>query len=113
MAIPLKGEALVTVEAGEFTLAFTLGACAAVEGQFGGKPFNDVMASLQSDSPPTATLLVVIWAALKKHHGLTLDEVGNLVSLADMEAWGDGIGRALAAQSQETSGSRPPKAKAA
>ena len=65
MAIPMKGEHTVTVGAGEFTLAFTLGACAAIEGQFEGRGLQSILSDVQGDDPKVTTLLVIIWAGSK------------------------------------------------
>lgn len=111
MANPLKGEALVKVEAGEFTLAFDLGACVAIEKQ-GGKPLQEVLAQLDVEHPPVEILLVVIWAGLKKHHKLTMEDVGHLVALHEMEQWGIGIGKAFH-QGEAKGNERPRRAEAA
>lgn len=114
MANPFKGEALVHVGAGEFTLAYTLGACAAIEGQFDGKPLNDVLASLQTDGgqPPARTMQIVIWAGLKKHHQMSIDEVGDLISIHEMDRWSDGLIRAFSlAQPEGAPKGNPRKAK--
>lgn len=117
MANPFKGEALVNVDAGEFTLAYTLGACVAIEDKFDGKPLNDVLATLQTDGnkqPPASTMQIIIWAGLKKHHQMTLDEVGDLISLHEMDAWSDGLVRAFNLAAPEGAGKgNPRKAKAA
>lgn len=111
MANPMKGEALVKVAAGEFTLAFTLGACIAIEDHFGGRPFGEILTDMHAKQD-LRTMLVVVWAALKKHHGLTLDEVGDLVNMAEAVAWGEGIGKALNDPEAEAP-QNPRKAKAA
>lgn len=96
MANPMKGEVLVKVEAGEFTLAYTLGACAAIEGQFPGRALNEILGDLDGEMPKISTMLVVIWAGLKKHHpDLTQDDVGDLVSLHELELWGTKLVEAL------------------
>ena len=119
MAIPMKGEHTVTVGAGEFTLAFTLGACAAIEGQF--PPYVDedgkermrglksILADVQGDDPKVTTLLIIIWAGLKKHHGLTLDEVGDLVTMEEAPLWGEAIAKGLASGSSEARGEANPR----
>ncbi|RYE43609.1 MAG: hypothetical protein EOP24_27680 [Hyphomicrobiales bacterium] len=96
MANPMKGEVLVKVEAGEFTLAYTLGACAAIEGQFPGRSLNEILSDLDGEMPKISTMLVVVWAGLKKHHSdLTQDQVGDLVSLHELETWGAKLSEAL------------------
>jgi hypothetical protein len=99
MAIPMKGESVVRVEGGEYTLAFTLGACAAIEGHYEGRGLQSILSDLEGNDPKISTLLVVIWAGLKKHHNLSLDEVGDIVSMDEAEAWGEAIGKAFAAGS--------------
>lgn len=112
MANPLKGEALVTIEAGEFTLAYDLGACSAIEAAMGGKPLQEILGKLEAETPPVSVLLVVIWAGLKKHHKLSQDDVGHLVSLHEMEQWGLAIGRAFATPGEASGAARPPVAEA-
>lgn len=114
MANPIKGEALVQVEAGEFTLAMTLGACAAIEGQFEGRTLNEILGELDGDNPNITVMLTVIWAGLKKHHNLSFDAVGDLVSMGEIAIWGGAIGRAMAQAMPEKKGgaARPRKAKA-
>lgn len=109
MAIPMKGEHTVTVGAGEFTLAFTLGACAAIEGQFEGRGLQSILADVQGDDPKVTTLLVIIWAGLKKHHNLTLDEVGDLVTMEEAPLWGEAIAKGLASGSSEARGEANPR----
>lgn len=109
MAVPMKGESLVKVEAGEFTLAFTLGACAAIEGQFEGRGLNSILKDIEGEGAKTSTLLVVIWAGLKKHHSLTLEEVGNIVTMQDMPLWGVAIGEAMGGGSMEATGPANPQ----
>ena len=111
MANPMKGEALVKVGAGEFTLAFTLGACIAIEDRFDGKSFNEVLADMQAKQD-LRIMLAVIWAGLQKHHKLSLEETGELVNMAEAEAWGDAIGRALSDPEAEAP-KNPRKAKSA
>lgn len=113
MANPFKGEALVRVEGGEFTLAMTLGACASIEGHFDNRPLNEILSELDGDNPRLSVLLVVVWAGLKKHHNLTIDEVGDIVSMADATIWSQGLIVALGRAQPEAQGkARPPKAKA-
>lgn len=113
MANPVNGEVTVAVAAGEFTLAFTLGACAAIEGEFDGRRLGDILADIQGDAPRIATLLVILWAALRKHHKLSRDEVGELVNISEINIWGTAIGQAFAgAQPERDSAARPPKAAA-
>ena len=113
MSVPMKGEHTVEVGAGEFTLAFTLGACAAIEGQFEGRGLQSILADVRGDDPKVATLLVIIWAGLKKHHGLTLEEVGDIVTMEEAQLWGGAITKGLSSgsgEAQERNKARPPKA---
>jgi hypothetical protein len=112
MSNPIKGEVVVRVEAGEFTLAFNLGALAAIEGEFPGQSFQDVLGTLDVDQPRLSTLLSVLWAGLKTHHNMTKDEVGALVSIDELPIWGEAIGNAFAAGAPAAkSTARPRKAK--
>lgn len=111
MANPMKGEALVRVAAGEYTLAFTLGACIALEDHFEGKSFQEILTEMQAKQD-LRIMLAVVWVGLKKHHKLSLDEVGDLVNMAEAAAWGDAIGRALNDPEAEEA-QNPRKAKAA
>jgi hypothetical protein len=116
MANPLKGEVTVRVEAGEYTLAFNLGALAAIEGEFPGQSFEQVLSSLEGEgTPKVSTLLSVLWAGLKTHHNLTRDEVGAIVALEELGLWGDAIGRAFStgAPPARKAAARPPRAKRA
>ena len=111
MAIPMKGEHRVEIEGGEYTLAFTLGACAAIEGHFDGRGLQSILSDIQGDDPKVTTLLVIIWAGLKKHHGLTLDEVGDIVTMEEAPRWGEAIAKGLSSGSGEARGdARPRKA---
>lgn len=113
MANPKKGEAVATVAAGAFTLAFDLGACAAIEGAMGGKPFQDVLAQLDSETPSVTALLTVLWAGLQKHHKLSREDVGHLVSMDELGIWGEAIGQAFETGTPEAPAStRPQSAKA-
>jgi hypothetical protein len=112
MANPTKGEVIVRVDAGEYTLAFNLGALAAIEGEFPGQSFQDVLGSLDAEQPRVATLLSVLWAGLKTHHDLTKDQVGAIVNIEELPVWGDAIGNAFAAGAPAAkSTARPRKAK--
>lgn len=114
MANPIKGEVTVRVEAGEYTLAFNLGALAAIEGEFPGQSFQDVLGGLDVEQPRVSTLLSVLWAGLKTHHNFTKDEVGALVSIDELPIWGEAIGNAFAAGAPAAkSAARPPKARQA
>lgn len=108
---PVNGEVTVSVASGEFTLAFTLGACAAIEGAFEGRALGDILADIQGDSPKISTVLVVLWAALRKHHKLSRDEVGDLVDIGELALWGAAIGKAFGG-SQPAAETRPTKAAA-
>lgn len=110
MANALKGEAIVKVEAGEFTLAYDLGALVAIEGET-GKSLQDALNELDGDSPKVSTMLVVLWAGLKKHHNFTQDEAGHVVSLEELEIWGAALGALFAAAGKGAKpGTRPRKA---
>ena len=114
MANPIKGEALVTIGEDEYTLAYNLGACAAIEGQFPGRGLQSILKDIDGEDPKMSTFMVIVWAGLKKHHDLTVDEVGEIIALDDMQAWGEGIGRAMqngAAEAKDAA--RPRKAAAA
>lgn len=109
MSIPMKGEHTVRIETGEFTLAFTLGACAAIEGHYEGRGLQSILSDLQGDDPKVTTLLVVIWAGLKKHHNLSLDEVGDIVTMEDAPIWGEAISKGMASGSAEAKDSARPR----
>ena len=113
MANPIKGEVLVQVAAGEFTLAYTLGALSALEGRFDGRPFQDVLKELSGDSVPVDTVIAVVWAGLKKHHHLSLDEAADLVSLVELPIWSAKIGQAFALSQPEAKGRKRPRVAAA
>lgn len=113
MANPQKGEVLVQVDAGEFTLVYTLGAVAAIEGQFPGRTLQAVLSDLDGDTPKLNTLMIVLWAGLKKHHNLTLAEVGDLVALPEVPAWGSALAEAFKLAQPEASGKGNPRKAAA
>lgn len=114
MANPMKGEVTVRVDAGEYTLAFNLGALAAIEGEFPGQSFQDVLGTLDVGQPRVSTLLSVLWAGLKTHHNLSKDEVGALVNIEELPIWGEAIGNAFASGAPVAkAGVRPPRAKLA
>jgi hypothetical protein len=110
MTNPVNGEVTVKVEAGEFTLAFTLGACAAIEGEFDGRSLSAILDDIQGEEPKVATVLVVLWAALRKHHKLSRDEVGDLVNISELPLWGEAIGKAFAGAQPEAKEKHPTKA---
>lgn len=115
MANPVNGEVTIKAGGGEYTLAFTLGACAAIEGEYDGRALDDILGDIQGESPKIATMLVILWAALRKHHKLTKDEVGDLVTIDELPIWGKAIGDAFGGSQAEPSGggARPRKAAAA
>lgn len=114
MANPIKGEVLVVVEDGQYTLAYTLGACAAIEGQFAGRKLQDILGDLEGDNPKIGVMQVVIWAGLQKHHGdVTLKGAGDLVALHEMSIWGDALGKAFGLAQPEVKGKKRPQAAAA
>lgn len=109
MAIPMKAEHVVRVEAGEFTLAYNLRACAMIEGHFPGRGLQSILNDLGGDDPKMATLEVMIWAGLKKHHDLSLEEAGDLVEISEVGQWVQAIGAAMGGGQTETA-ERPRKA---
>lgn len=109
MAVPMKAEHLVRVEAGEFTLAYNLRACAAIEGQFPGRGLQSILNDLGGDDPKMATLEVMIWAGLKKHHDLSIEDAGQLVEISEVGAWVEAIGAAMGG-GQTDKDERPRKA---
>ncbi|MET3925550.1 hypothetical protein [Devosia sp. 2618] len=113
MANPQKGEVIVQIDAGEFVLCYPLGAVAAIEGQFPGRTIEAVLADLNEDKPKTQTLMVVIWAGLKKHHQLSLDEVGDLITLAEMSTWAAKVAQAFKLAQPEAKAKGPPRKAAA
>jgi len=94
MANPMKGESIVQVEAGDFTLAYTLGACIAIQDQCGGKPFQQVLADMEK-TQDLKLMRIVIWAGLLKHHKLSIEEAGDLIALSEASRWGAAVGRAI------------------
>lgn len=109
MAIPMKAEHVVRVEAGEFTLAYNLRACAMIEGQFPGRGLQSILNDLSDDDPKMGTLEVLIWAGLKKHHGLSIEDAGELVEIGDVAKWVQAIGAAMGG-GQTDKDTRPQKA---
>ncbi|WP_325487803.1 hypothetical protein [Pelagibacterium sp.] len=91
----MKAEHIVKVEAGEFTLAYNLRACAMIEGQFPGRGLQSILNDLSGDDPKMGTLEVVIWAGLTKHHAISRDEAGELVQLNEIGEWVQAIGAAM------------------
>jgi hypothetical protein len=110
---PINGEVTVTSAAGDYTLAFTLGACAAIEGEFDGRALDDILKDIQGQSPKISTMLVILWAALRKHHKLSKEEVGDLVTIDELGKWGQAIGKAFAGAQPKANSARPRKATAA
>ncbi|UJW87960.1 hypothetical protein [Devosia sp. SL43] len=112
MTNPLKGEGLARIEAGEYTLAFTLGACVAIETHFDGKPLQDITAELSGETVNLSVLLVVLWALLRKHHGLTLQEVEDLVTITEIPIWSEALTTSMVNAQPKGKGARPPRAAA-
>lgn len=110
MANPLKGEALVKVDAGEFTLAFTLGTAVTIQRDFDGKPITEVISAMQQNHDIEA-LLTVLWACLKKHHNLSKDEVADVVTLQEISVWSEALAAAMSDPDAKEGAARPPKAK--
>lgn len=110
MANPMKGEALVKVDAGEFTLAFTLGTAVAIQRDFGGKAIGAVIAQMQEEQDIEA-MLTVLWACLKKHHNFSKEEVADLVTLQEISVWSEALAAAMSDPDAKEGGARPPKAK--
>lgn len=111
MTAPNRGEAIVRVASGEYTLAFTLGACRAIE-QETDKPIGEVLGAIVGNTTDLYLLQVLIWAGLRKHHNLTLDEVGDLVNMFEAKVWGTAITNAFAgAATEDKPDANPPKAK--
>lgn len=109
MAVPMKAEHVVKIEAGEYTLAYNLRACAMIEGQFPGRGLQSILNDLSGDDPKMGTLEVVIWAGLKRHHGLALEEAGDLVEISEVGVWVEAITAAMGG-GQNESADRPRKA---
>lgn len=112
MVNPMKGEAIARTSAGEYTLAFTLGAMIAIE-QECGRGFQDVLADMQAKQD-VGLMLTVLWAGLKKHHNMTRDEVADIVAVAEMSVWAEAMARAINDPDapKESGDARPRKAKA-
>lgn len=111
MAVALKGEADVAVSSGTFTLAYTFRAAASLEASF-GKPFPKIIEDMQASQSIT-DLTAVLAAGLKKHHpDLSLDQVGDLITMAEAGIWAEALGKAIGGEGAGEA-ARPSKAKAA
>lgn len=95
MANPMKGEAVVKVSTGEFVLAFDLAACIALEAEFDGRPFQEILSGLTDPKAQSADLAKVIRVALLKHHNLSTEEVTRIVMVPELKNWGTAIGLAF------------------
>lgn len=68
----MKGEA----QLGDFTLAFDFNALCDAEGVVG--PIGAAMQEIAKGS--FTTIRALVWAGLKKHHGKSLDEAGEIIA---------------------------------
>lgn len=68
----MKGEA----QLGDFTLAYDFNALCDAESVVG--PIGAAMGEIAKGS--FTTIRALVWAGLKKHHGKTLDEAGDIIA---------------------------------
>lgn len=111
MAQMSASEAVVRVAGGEYTLVLNLGACKRIEQHF-NEGINKVFARLGGEDLDLDTLQVVLWAALHKHHNLSLDEVEDMVNIGDLPEWGAKMATLIPQGDAESQDARPQKAKA-
>lgn len=90
MANPHRGE--VELKAGEktYTLSFTINAVCELEAAL-DKPLMDVV----SDMGRLMTIRAVLWAGLRHHHKVTLEEAGDVMQAAGAPATAEAINLAL------------------
>lgn len=115
MANPMKGEAIARVDAGEFTLSFTFATAAAIEEDF-GKSIPEIFQDMEKRQSPT-DMMRLIYHGLRKHHDLTLEQVADVMTLAEVQIWGEALGKAVGMQpgdanAKGSGAARPPQAKA-
>lgn len=111
MANPLKGEVTVRVSTGEFTLAYNFGTAAAIEADF-GKPISAIIEDLQASQSATDTLRL-LHHGLRKHHNMSMEQAGEVITMAEAAIWGAALGRAFSDPDakEEDAAARPPAAK--
>ena len=103
-----RGEAVVKIDGGEYTLAYTIGACSAIEQAFPGKALNAILADLGTEEAPKMhAIQVVVWAGLRKHHNLSLEAVGDLIGMHEIGLWVEGMNGAMGAGGKAADQKRP------
>lgn len=91
MANDTKGEVGLTIGDKVYTLKFSRNAMADVEGLFGGRAFNELLADKS-----VSVVRACLWAGLRKHHPeVDLLAAGDLMDVADDTELGAAIGKAL------------------
>lgn len=90
MANPNRGE--VSLVAGEttFTLVFTINSVCELEDVL-EKGINEIVA----DMGKVKTIRALLWAGLRHHHPMTLEEAGDLMQKAGAAATGAAINKAV------------------
>lgn len=90
MANPHRGE--VALKAGDtaYTLTFTINAVCELEGAL-GKGVSEIV----SDMSRVSTVRAVLWAGLRHHHKVTLEEAGDIMHAAGAAATAQAINKAM------------------
>lgn len=102
MANPMRAEAQVSIDAGTFTLVYSLNALSAIKAARPDVPLNDLLTGLaEKGAEASEDICLIIWAGMQKHHrDYSLEAVGDLVELGDMKAWAGAISSAMGGGAQ-------------
>lgn len=104
MANPMRAEAQLSIEAGTFTLAYSLNALSAIKAARPDTLLTDLLDGLAAKGADAAEDIgLIIWAGLQKHHkDMSLEAVGDLVELADIATWSTAINAAMGGGAPQT-----------
>lgn len=116
MANPLRAECQVSVDAGTYTLAYSLGALATIKEKKPGVSLNDLLTGLGSQGADAVDdIALLIWAGLNKYHrDMSIEDVYDLVEMTDLPKWSSAIIAAIGggAPAPEGAAKNPQKAAA-
>ncbi|MFC7443403.1 hypothetical protein [Laceyella putida] len=99
MANKIKGQRSIEINGERYTVHYDFNALAELE-EATGKDTSDIMqelAKMQEEQRLSITFLrTLAWAGFLRHHGLTLNEVGELMSQSELPQLFSAVGEAFA-----------------
>lgn len=90
MANPHRGEVALTAGGKVYTLTFDINAVCELEEAL-GKGVSEIV----SDMSRVSTVRAVLWAGLRHHHKVTLEEAGDIMHTAGAAATAQAINKAM------------------